>query len=157
MVKGFILEYDKREGLICKKVKEWEGSLRNNEKGRGFWAKSPFFSLLPSRGIGEARMGTGGGPRRRPRARQWPGPWGKERGRLVGSTPPPRFQGRRPAGRGAMAAGGGRLWPARWWRCRAWRQPELEGKGRGSQGGSIPYLGSGWGAARRGAPRWPVS
>ena len=52
-----------------------------------------------------------------------------------------------------MAAGGGRLWPARWWRCRAWRRPELEGKGRGSQGGSIPYLGSGWGAARRGAPR----
>ena len=49
MVKGFILEYDKREGLIYKKVKEWEGSLRNNEKGRGFWAKSPFFSLLQGR------------------------------------------------------------------------------------------------------------
>ena len=88
MVKGFILEYDKREGLICKKVKEWEGSLRNNEKGRGFWAKSPFFSLLPSRRTGEARLGAGGGPRRRPRARRRPGPWGKERGRLVGSTPP---------------------------------------------------------------------
>ena len=88
MVKGFILEYDKREGLICKKVKEWEGSLRNNEKGRGFWAKIPFFSLLPSRKTGEARLGAGGGPRRRPRARRRPGPWGKERGRLVGSTPP---------------------------------------------------------------------
>jgi len=89
MVKGFILEYDKREGLICKKVKEWEGSLRNNEKGRGFWAKSPFFSLLPSRRTGEAHLGAGGGPRRWPRARRRPGPWGKERGRLVGSTPPP--------------------------------------------------------------------
>ena len=53
MVKGFILEYDKREGLICKKVKEWEGSLRNNEKGRGFWANRPFFSLLPSCRTGE--------------------------------------------------------------------------------------------------------
>ena len=42
-----------------------------------------------------------------------------------------------------MAAGGGHLWPARW-------RLELEGTGRGSQGGSIPYLGSDWGAARRG-------
>ena len=111
MVKGFILEYDKREGLICKKVKEWEGSLRNNEKGRGFWAKSPFFSLLPSRRTGEARLGAGGGPRRRPRARQWPGPWGKERGRLVGSTPPLDFreegpQGGEPWWRAAVGGGG---------------------------------------------------
>ena len=108
MVKGFILEYDKREGLICKKVKEWEGSLRNNEKGRGFWAKSPFFSLLPSRRTGEALLDAGGGPRRRPRARRRPGPWGKEREGGSWGRLPPRFQGRRPAGRGAMAAGGGR-------------------------------------------------
>ena len=114
------------------------------------------FSLLPPREIEEGRGG-----------RRWclaggPGPWwqmgggGKGAWRRGGSTPP-GFRGRRPAGRGDMAAGGGRLWPA-WWRCcRAWRRPELEGKGRGSQGGSIPYLGSGWGAARRGALRWPVS
>ena len=112
MVKGFILEYDEREGLICKKVKEWEGSLRNNEKGRGFWAKSPFFSLLPSRRTGEARLGAGGGPLRRPRARWRPGPWGKERGRLVGSTPPSISGKKAPQGgepwRRASAGGGGR-------------------------------------------------
>ena len=64
MVKGFILEYDKREGLICKKVKEWEGSLRNNEKGRGFWAKLPFLlpSLSPQNRGGGRRAGDGPGP-----------------------------------------------------------------------------------------------
>ena len=63
MVKGFFLEYDKGEGLICKKVKEWEGSLRNNEKGRGFWANSPFFSLLhfPQNRGGGRRTGDGPG------------------------------------------------------------------------------------------------
>ena len=45
------------------KVKEWEGPLRNNEKGRGFWAKLPF--LLPSlspqnRGGGRCAQGVGG-------------------------------------------------------------------------------------------------
>ena len=88
MVKGFILEYDKREGLICKKVKEWEGSLRNNEKGRDFWAKIPFFSLLPSRRIGEARLGAGGGPHRRPGPRGRPKLEGKGRGARGGSIPP---------------------------------------------------------------------
>ena len=56
MVKGFILEYDKREGLICKKVKEWEGTLRNNENGRG-----PFLlpSLSPQNRGGGRRAGDG--------------------------------------------------------------------------------------------------
>jgi len=31
------------------------------------------------------------------------------------------------------------------------------GKGKGSLGGSIAYLGLGWGAAGRGVPRWPAS
>ena len=63
MVKGFILEYDKREGLICKKVKEWEGSLRNNEKGTGFWAKLRFLlpSLSPQNRGGGQRAGDGPG------------------------------------------------------------------------------------------------
>ena len=157
MVKGFILEYDKREGLICKKVKEWEGSLRNNEKGRDFWAKSPFFSLLPSRGTGEARMGTGGGPRRRPRARQRPGPWGKERGRLVGSTPP-SISGKRPVGRGAMAAGG-------WQQAAAAMVAPLRGltaakERRGSERKplgpcSLPWLGLG--RSKVGCPQGPAA
>ena len=64
MVEGFILKYNKREGLFCKKVKEWEGSLRNNEKGRGFWAKLPFLlpSLSPQNRGGGRRAGDGPGP-----------------------------------------------------------------------------------------------
>jgi len=46
-----------------------------------------------------------------------------------------------------MAAGGGRLWPARWRHCRAWRRPELGEKGEGTKGVLSPTL------ARAGAQR----
>ena len=64
MVEVIILKYNKRVGLFCKKVKEWEGSLRNNEKGRGFWAKLPFLlpSLSPQNRGGGRRAGDGPGP-----------------------------------------------------------------------------------------------
>ena len=54
-----------------------------------------------------------------------------------------------------MAAGG---WRGAWGRrCKACRRPGPGGKGKGSLGGSIAYLGLGWGAAGRGVPRWPAS
>ena len=58
------MEYNKGEGLFCKKVKEWEGSLRNNEKGRVFWAKLPILlpSLSPQNRGGGRRAGDGPGP-----------------------------------------------------------------------------------------------
>jgi len=74
---------------------------------------------------------------------------GKEEGR-TGNGLPSSISKEGPRREGATAAGKGHLCPVRWRRCRAWRRPELGGKGRGNQGGSVPYLGSGWGAARRG-------
>jgi len=95
----------------------------------------------------------------------WPATLGHDSGReegersreVRGADPRPqlgqRWSGvawpRRPAGSGWR-----RAWERR---CKARRQPEPGGKGEGNLGGSIAYLGLGWGAAGRGAPRWPAS
>ena len=110
--------------------------------------------LLPplSRETGEGaarrrRPGAGGlGVRRLP----WCG--GKEGGRSAGSIP-----GRSSGGGGARRPGhGGRRLP--WSGVLEARWQSRRGRGaRGDQECSIPYLGSGWGAARRGAPRWLAS
>src|SRR6185312_16948594 len=94
--------------------------LKQIEKKAGGFVAKATFSLLPPR---ETEEGRGG---RRRRLAGGPRPWwrmgggGKGAWRRGGSIPP-RFRGRRPAGRGAIAVGGGRLWPAWRRRCRAWR------------------------------------
>jgi len=58
MEKGFIWKKKLRQGFFCKRAKGGGGvSLRNKREGRGFWAKSPLFFLLPpgrnrGRGLG---------------------------------------------------------------------------------------------------------
>ena len=59
----------------------------------------------------------------------------------------PGHGGRRAAGGGERGSGAAKLVGG----------PDLGGKGEGNLGGSIAYLGLGWGAAGRGAPRWPAS
>ena len=53
MVEGFILKYNKREGLFCKIIREVGGFLIEYRKRQGVLCKSA--CLLPplSRGIGE--------------------------------------------------------------------------------------------------------
>ena len=148
MVEGFICEYNKGQGFFCKKAKEWKGSLLKMRECRGVWEYLPFSS--PSRpGNRGGRVRGGGGPCRQP--------WGLGGGRVGGGKEEgctgngfaPQFRRRGPAGRGAMAAGGGRPWPVRWWRCRAWRRPGLGGKGRGRRWDPFPPLTMDWGAAER--------
>ena len=126
-------------------------------RARGLWANCPSPSSPPRPKQGK---GKGGSP-----TTAWPAARGSgaalEKGR------------RRREARGADSRSqlgqrrSGVAWPrrpvsSRWrraWgrRCKACRQPGLGGKGKGSLGGSIAYLGLGWGAAGRGVPRWPAS
>ena len=120
-------------------------------------------SFLPTAEQGREGWLADGGPGRRLRARGRLWSEGKEIGRgkrsreVRGADPRPQLGQRRsgvawpwrPAGSGQR-----RAWERR---CKARRRPGPGGKGEGNLGGSIAYLGLGWGAAGRGAPRWPAS
>ena len=95
-----VLNYNKRRGYFCKKVKRWEVSLLNRGKVRGFWAYCPVFSLLPHRGTEEGKALIGGGRFGRSGPRRRPGVEGRGGRGSAGSIP----------GRGSDR--GGPRWPS---------------------------------------------
>ena len=152
MEKGFIWKKKLRQGFFCKRAKGGGVSLRNKREGRGFWAKSPPFFLLPP----DQNRGREWGCRRRQSrrlgARGWLRSGGEGRERPARSIP------------GRSLGGGGLGRPGRdGVRRRAWGGtaelvggPDPREKGGEGLGGPDAHLGLGCGAAGRGSPRWPV-
>ena len=114
---------------------------------------APLFLLSPreNRGGGQGASAALG---RRPWASGTAGVMGK-RGRATWEVDPlPRFEEMVARRGGSTAAGGSRWWRA-WGRRHGARQRAGPGgKGGGDLGDPKAYLGSGRGAAGRGAPRW---
>ena len=88
MVVGLFVNIIKERVSFAKILESGWTLNRIEGKGGAFGQNSPIFFLLPSRRTGEARLGAGGGPRRRPGPRGRPELEGKERGGRRGSIPP---------------------------------------------------------------------
>ena len=133
-----------------------EGLLRKYKKGEGVLGINALL-LPPSRdqnrgGVLWAPAALG----RRPWSSAAASGRGKRSRAALGTDSPPQFQRRGPemAAPWQPAAACGRR--ARRRCCGDPMAAGARGKRRGERHESHPYLGSGWGAARGGAPRWPA-
>ena len=148
MVEGFVLEYNKREGLFCKRLKSGRALKQIEERGGGFGqnchssSSSRCQEQRRGRGalaaLGPTTLGAGGGREG----------GGKEEGRPGNRFPSSiSEEGARREGATAMAVMPRRR-PWRWHSEVRWR-PGLGERARGGRGVPIPALTSGVEATRR--------
>ena len=125
------------------------GFFKKYRERQGPKGKNVFLLPFPSLGNRGAARG----------CRRWPSPaaWasgaagrrGKREREAQGGRFPPRFWGRRPAGRKSMAAGGSRRRRPWWLSGGARRRPRRGGRVKGRRGGPNAPLTLGRGSARR--------